>query len=153
MIVSPNNVSMPLIAPSVNVQTEQVARENRTTEPVKPAEKLVKSNAERKIKEDDKRQRQSAWDPAEHPDYELDPEEEHADDSPKNELDRLFSLLALSSYSEHQGKGYTIRFRLPKHIIEAAIREGQMARRRTVIQYHYGGSVAPHPPSDVIAVL
>ncbi|GAL14697.1 putative ATP-dependent Lon protease [Vibrio astriarenae] len=76
MIVSPNNVSMPLIAPSVNVQTEQVARDNRTTEPVKPAVELAKSNAERKIKEDDKRQRQSAWDPAEHPDYDLEQEEE-----------------------------------------------------------------------------
>ncbi|WP_264874492.1 ATP-dependent Lon protease [Vibrio agarivorans] len=153
MIVSPSNVSIPLIAPSVNVQTEQVARENRTTEPVKPAVELAKSNAERKIKEDEKRQRQLSWDPAEHPDYDLEPEEEHEDDSPQSELERLFSLLALYSYSEDQGKGYTIRFRLPKHIIEAAIQEGQMARRRTVIQYHYGHSVAPHPPSDVIAVL
>ncbi|MGL6260657.1 ATP-dependent Lon protease [Vibrio sp. WXL103] len=150
MIVSPNNVSMPLIAPSVNVQTEQVARENRTSEAVKPAVELAKANAERKIKQDDKRQRESAWDPAEHPDYELDEEQ---DDAPQNELERLFSLLALESYSENQGMGYTIRFKLPKRIIDAAIEQGHMARRRTVIKYHYGHSVAPHPPSDVIAVL
>lgn len=34
MIVSPTNVSVPLIAPSVNVQTEQAARDNKVREPV-----------------------------------------------------------------------------------------------------------------------
>lgn len=150
MIVSPNNISMPLIAPSVNVQTEQVARENRTSEAVKPAVELAKTNPERKIKQDDKRQRQSAWDPAEHPDYEL---ENDSEDAAQDELERLFSLLALESYSESQGMGYTIRFKLPKHIIEAAIQKGQMARRRAVIRYHYRCSVVPNPPSGVLAVL
>ncbi len=36
MIVSPTNVSVPLIAPSVNVQTEQAARDNKVREPVTP---------------------------------------------------------------------------------------------------------------------
>ncbi len=35
MIVSPTNVSVPLIAPSVNVQTEQAARDNKVREPVR----------------------------------------------------------------------------------------------------------------------
>mgnify|MGYP000445204288 CR=1 FL=1 len=61
MIVSPATaVSVPLIAPSVNVQTEQVARENRVREPVAPAVALAKTNAERKVKSDDKRRQQSA---------------------------------------------------------------------------------------------
>jgi hypothetical protein len=46
-----------------------------------------------------------------------------------------------------------MRFRLPKRIIDAAITEGKMAKRRTVIKFHYGQAVAPHTPSDVIAVL
>ncbi|TXY06326.1 ATP-dependent Lon protease [Vibrio mimicus] len=156
MLVSPTNVSVPLIAPSVNVQTEQAARDNRVREPVTPTVQLAKSNAERKIKEDDKRRKQPSWDPAEHPRYEVGGEAEaHTShhDEPKSELERLFDLLALASYSQEQGKGYAMRFRLPKHIIDAAITEGRMARRRVVIKYHYGHAVAPNTPSDVIAVL
>ncbi|GAK85562.1 putative ATP-dependent Lon protease [Vibrio ponticus] len=68
-------------------------------------------------------------------------------------MDRLFELLALASYSNQQGKGYAMRFRLPKRVIDAAITEGKMAKRRTVIKFHYGHAVAPHTPSEVIAVL
>ncbi len=155
MLVSPTNVSVPLIAPSVNVQTEQAARDNRVREPVTPTVQLAKSNAERKIKEDDKRRKQPSWDPAEHPRYDIGGEAEAQTshhDEPKSELERLFDLLALASYSQEQGKGYAMRFRLPKHIIDAAITEGKMARRRVVIKYYYGHAVAPNTPSDVIAV-
>jgi hypothetical protein len=156
MIVSANNISMPLIAPSVNVQTEQTARENRAREPVTPTTQTHKPNAERRVKPDDKRRRNAAWDPAEHPEYDVgtDAEMETSQHQPiKSELERLFDLLALSYYSENQGKGYTMRFRLPKHIIDEAINEGRMARRRTVIKYHYGQAVAPHTPSEVLAIL
>ncbi|MEH0667555.1 ATP-dependent Lon protease [Vibrio scophthalmi] len=156
MLVSPTNVSVPLIAPSVNVQTEQAARENKVREPIGPTMALAKSNAERKVKADDKRRRDASWDPSEHPSYEMDESgESHAAirEEPKDRLDRLFELLSLASYSEHQGKGYAMRFRLPKRIIDAAITEGQMEKRRTVIKFHYGHAVAPNTPSDVIAVL
>ncbi len=154
MIVSPNSVSVPLIAPSVNVQTEQAARDNRTREPVTPTMALAKTNAERKVKGEDKRRRQSSWDPSEHPDYELDDEvDAHYHQEPQDTLERLFDLLALQSYSETQGKGYTMRFRLPKRVLDAVIKQGLMERRRKVIKFHYGHSVAPHTPSDVIAVL
>ncbi|WP_295900361.1 ATP-dependent Lon protease [uncultured Vibrio sp.] len=156
MIVSPTNVSVPLIAPSVNVQTEQAARDNKIREPVVPTAELVKSNAERKLKADDKRRRRPSWDPSEHPDYDMDEENdvtEAQSEEPKSVLERLFRLLALDTYSKKQGKGYAMRFRLPKHIVDAAITEGQMAKRRTVIKYHYGHAVAPNVPSEVIAVL
>ncbi|PFG45554.1 hypothetical protein ATG66_3847 [Vibrio sp. ES.051] len=154
MIVSPTNISVPLIVPSVNVQTEQAARDNKVREPVTPTIALAKTNAERKVKGDDKRRRQSSWDPSEHPDYEVGTEvDTHYHEEPEETLERLFSLLALKSYSEDQGKGYTIRFRLPKRILDAAINEGLMERRRKVIKFHYGHSVAPHTPSEVIAVL
>ncbi|WP_047045851.1 hypothetical protein [Vibrio mexicanus] len=156
MIVSPTNVSVPLIAPSVNVQTEQAARDNKVREPVVPTVELVKTNAERKVKPDEKRRRQSSWDPSEHPGYETESETESVhvySEQPKDTLERLFSLLALKTYSKQQGKGYAMRFRLPKQIIDDAIKEGQMARRRTVIKYHYGHAVAPNTPSEVIAVL
>lgn len=157
MIVSPTNVSVPLIAPSVNVQTEQAARDNKVREPVMPTVELVKSNSERNVKADDKRRKRSSWDPAEHPDYEVVTEHDappsHHEER-NSELDRLFELLALASYSEEQGKeGYAMRFRLPKRIIDDAITGGRMARRRTVIKYHYGHAVAPNTPSEVIAVL
>ncbi|KJY84108.1 ATP-dependent Lon protease [Vibrio galatheae] len=156
MLVSPTNVSVPLIAPSVNVQTEQAARDNKVREPVAPTMALTKSNAERKVKADDKRRRQSSWDPSEHPSYEME-ESGHtiavSQEEPQDTLDRLFQLLALDSYSEHQGKGYAMRFRLPKRLIDAAITDGMMAKRRTVIKFHYGDAVAPNTPSDVIAVL
>ncbi|MBW3697634.1 ATP-dependent Lon protease [Vibrio sp. T187] len=157
MIVSPATVvSVPLIAPSVNVQTEQVARENKVREPIAPTVALAKTNAERRVKSDDKRRKQSAWDPSEHPGYGVE-EESEADsiyhEDPKSTLERLFDLLALQTYSAGQGKGYTMRFRLPKHVLDAAIQEGQMEKRRKIIKYHYGHAVAPHTPSEVIAVL
>ena len=147
MMVS--NTNVPLIAPSVNVQTEQVARENKVRSPVTPAMALDKTHAERKVKSDDKRRQGSSWQPSEHPDYDVDEHELE----PEDNLTRLFSLLALHSYSEHQGKGYVIRFRLPRHILEAAIKGGMMARRRKIIHYFYGQSVSPHTPSDILAVL
>ncbi len=154
MIVSPSNMSVPLIAPSVNVQTEQAARDNRVREPITPPTALVKANAERKVKGDDKRRRQSSWDPSEHPSYEVEPEvDARYSEEPDDPFERLFGLLALNSYSEEQGKGYAIRFRLPKRILDAAINQGLMEKRRRVIKFHYGHSVAPHTPSDVIAVL
>ncbi|EMD1212529.1 ATP-dependent Lon protease [Vibrio alginolyticus] len=154
MIVSPTNVSVPLIAPSVNVQTEQAARDNKVREPVTPTVALAKPNAERKVKGDDKRRRQSSWDPSEHPDYDMETEvDTRYQEEPEDTLERLFSLLALKSYSEDQGKGYAIRFRLPKRILDAAINEGLMEKRRKVIKFHYGHAVAPHTPSEVIAVL
>ncbi len=156
MIVSPTNMSASLIAPSVNIQTEQAARDNKVREPVMPAVELVKSNSERGVKSDDKRRKSSSWDPSEHPEYDVLIE----DDAPvpyqeerDSELDRLFELLALSSYSKGQGKGYAMRFRLPKRIIDEAIAAGSMARRRTVIKYHYGHAVSPNTPSEVLAVL
>ena len=154
MIVSPTNVSVPLIAPSVNVQTEQAARDNKVREPVTPTVALAKTNAERKVKGDDKRRRQSSWDPSEHPDYDMETEvDTRYQEEPEDTLERLFSLLALKSYSEDQGKGYAIRFRLPKRFLDAAINEGLMEKRRKVIKFHYGHAVAPHTPSEVIAVL
>lgn len=156
MLVSPTNVSVPLIAPSVNVQTEQAARDNKVREPVAPPIALAKSNAERQVKADDKRRKQSSWDPSEHPGYEM---EESVDaevtslEQPQDTIERLFELLSLKSYSEHQGKGYAMRFRVPKRIIDAAITEGRMAKRRTIIKFHYGHAIAPNTPSDVIAVL
>lgn len=156
MLVSPTNVSVPLIAPSVNVQTEQAARDNKVREPVIPTMALTKSNAERKVKADDKRRKQSSWDPSEHPSYETGEHDEvnvAYQDHPDDTLARIFQLLSLGSYSQHQGKGYAMRFRLPKRIIDAARTEGKMAKRRTVIKFHYGHAVVPNTPSDVIAVL
>ena len=138
----------------MNVQTEQAARDNKVREPVTPTVALAKTNAERKVKGDDKRRRQSSWDPSEHPDYDMETEvDTRYQEEPEDTLERLFSLLALKSYSEDQGKGYAIRFRLPKRILDAAINEGLMEKRRKVIKFHYGHAVAPHTPSEVIAVL
>lgn len=156
MIVSPTNVSVPLIAPSVNVQTEQVARDNKVREPVMPTVELVKTNSERNVRADDKRRKRASWDPSEHPDYDVVTEHEAQSsyqEERHSELDRLFELLALATYSEEQGKGYAMRFRLPKRVIDEAVTAGKMARRRTVIKYHYGHAVAPNIPSEVIAIL
>ncbi len=156
MIGSPTSVSVPLIAPSVNVQTEQTARDNKVREPVTPPVELVKSHAERKVKADDKRRKQSAWDASDHPDYELDNEKgplSEYSEQPMDTLSRLFELLSIQTYSKKQGLGYTIRFRLPKKILDEVIIQGAMEQRRTVIKFHYGHSVVPNTPSEVIAVL
>ncbi|MGF1772326.1 ATP-dependent Lon protease [Vibrio wakamikoensis] len=148
MIVSPNSVSAPVIAPSVNPQTEQAARDNKVREPIVPTVELARTNAERRINEEEKRRKRSAWDPAEHPDYDA----EEASLEREDPIERLFYLLSLSSYSQSQGKGYAMRFRLPAKVLQEALMAGKMAKRRTVIRYHYGHSVAPNTPSDIIAV-
>ncbi|WP_394153988.1 ATP-dependent Lon protease [Vibrio maritimus] len=148
MIVSPNSVSAPVIAPSVNPQTEQAARDNKVREPIVPTVEMARTNAERRINEEEKRRKRTAWDPAEHPEY--DTEEDVSDN--EDPIERLFHLLSLNTYSESQGKGYAMRFRLPPKIMQAALMKGRMAKRRTVIRYHYGHSVAPNTPSDIIAV-
>ncbi len=153
MLVNPTNASVPLIAPSVNIQTEQAARDNKVREPVAPTTELTKSNAERKATLEEKRRKRAAWHAEEHPDYDLDSDAEtEYHEEPIDKLERLFGLIALQSYSAQQGKGYTIRFRLPASVLNNAINEGELAKRRTVIKYHYGHSVAPHTPSEVIAV-
>ncbi|MCW8346241.1 MULTISPECIES: ATP-dependent Lon protease [Vibrio] len=148
MIVSPNNISAPVVASSVNPQTEQAARDNKVREPIIPTVELARTNAERRINEEEKRRKRNAWDPAEHPEYDDDNEPRSTSDP----IQRLFQLLALNTYSASQGKGYAMRFRLPQKILKAAIMEGRMAKRRTVIRYHYGHAVAPNTPSDIIAV-
>ncbi|GAL37180.1 putative ATP-dependent Lon protease [Vibrio maritimus] len=45
-----------------------------------------------------------------------------------------------------------MRFRLPAKVLQEVLMAGKMAKRRTVIRYHYGHSVAPNTPSDIIAV-
>ncbi|SON51068.1 ATP-dependent Lon protease [Vibrio tapetis] len=151
MVVTPTSASVPLIAPSVNLQTEQAARDNKVREPVTPTVHLTKSNPERKATLEEKRRKRAAWNPSEHPEYELDEKEEFHTE-PKSPLERLFELIALQTYSEQQGLGYTMRFKLPPSVLNAAIKEGKMEKRRTVIKYHYGHSVAPHNPSEVIAI-
>jgi hypothetical protein len=148
MIVSPNSVSASVIAPSVNPQTEQAARDNKVREPIVPTVELARTNAERRINEEEKRRKRLAWDPAEHPDYDAGDVSLEREDP----IERLFYLLSLSSYSQSQGKGYAMRFRLPAKVLQEALMAGKMAKRRTVIRYHYGHSVAPNTPSDIIAV-
>lgn len=128
MIVSPTNVSVPLIAPSVNVQTEQAARDNKVREPITPPVELAKTNAERRLTAEDKRRKRPAWDASDHPDYDLDNEPNASSaysEEPQDTLSRLFKLLALQTYSAKQGVGYTIRFRLPQKLLDTVIIQGK----------------------------
>ncbi len=153
MIVSANNISIPPIAPTVNVQTEQVAKDNKGRPAVEQAHHMVKSQSEKKLNRDEKRRRQSAWDPADHPEYETEYETQTEQSVAEKLLNQLFDLLSIGSYANKQGTQYTIRFRLPKRILDAAVHNQTMARRRTVIRYHYGHLSMPHTPSDTLAVL
>ncbi len=154
MNVSLNNINVPLIAPTVNLPTEQVARDNRVKQPVRPTVAMSRAQAERKTSTQEKHDKNQAWDPSLHPDYEVDAVSDQGDseDLP-SPLTRWFELLALSSYSKNQGLGYTVRFRLPKNLLDGIAYTGEMNKRRQVIRYHYGHSVAPNSPSHVIAVL
>lgn len=153
-MISAVHANIAPIASSVNVQTEQVAHDNKVRSPVSPATAVAKQTKEKKLKSGDKRWRGNAWEAAEHPDYDVEEDiglfhHEH----PKDTLDRMFSLVSLKRYSREQGKGYAMRFKLPARILNAAITESQMERRRAVIKYYYHHATAPHSPSEVIAIL
>ncbi|MBB1313690.1 MULTISPECIES: hypothetical protein [Aliivibrio] len=159
MIFSPNSVSVPLIAPSVNLPTEQVARENRAKMPVAPTTKMSKATSEKAIKGDDKQYKRDSWEPSDHPGYDVTEEKE----APKphigtlydidDDLAKLARLLSLDTYAQGEGTGYTMRFSLPKELLERLAEMGKMVRRRSVISFHYDKAVVPNNPSDILAVL
>ena len=79
MNVSLTQLGAPIIAPSVNVNSEQAARDNRTREAITPTVALTTAGAGKKVKDDEKRRKDAAWDPNEHPNYELDDEKNPSD--------------------------------------------------------------------------
>ncbi|CED70215.1 ATP-dependent Lon protease [Aliivibrio wodanis] len=159
MNFSTNSISVPLIAPSVNLPTEQVARENRVKKPVVPTTKMSKATSEKAIKEDDKQHKRDSWEPSDHPGYDV--AEEKEDTKPHigtlydidDDLAKLARLLSIDTYSQGQETGYTMRFNLPKELLERLAEMGRMVRRRSVISFHYDKAVVPNNPSDILAVL
>lgn len=159
MILSPNSVSVPLIAPSVNLPTEQVARQNRVKKPIAPTTKMSETTSEKAIKGDERQHKRDAWEPSDHPGYDITEEKEERklhfstlydiDD----DLSKLVRLLSLDTYAQGEGTGYTIRFNLPKNLLDKLEEMGRMVRRRTVISFHYDKAVVPNNPSDILAVL
>ncbi|WP_300173101.1 ATP-dependent Lon protease [uncultured Aliivibrio sp.] len=159
MNFSLNSISVPLIAPSVNLPTEQVARENRIKKPVTPTTKMSKTTSEKAIKGDDKQHKRDSWEPSDHPGYDV--MEEKKETKPHigtlydidDNLARLARLLSIDTYAQGQETGYTMRFNLPKELLDKLAEMGRMVRRRSVISFHYDKAVVPNNPSDILAVL
>lgn len=159
MNFSTNSISVPLIAPSVNLPTEQVARENRVKKPVVPTTKMSETTSEKAIKGDDKQHKRDSWEPSDHPGYDV--VEEKEDPKPRfgtlydidDDLAKLARLLSIDTYAQGEGTGYTMRFNLPKDLLEKLAEMGRMVRRRSVISFHYDKAVVPNNPSDILAVL
>ncbi len=157
MNFSTSSVGVPLIAPSVNLPTEQVARENRIKKPVTPATKLSKTVSKHAIKDNQREHKRDAWQPSEHPSYEDTEEKKPVHIATLYDIDddlaKIARLLSLDTYTQGEGTGYTMRFDLPKALLEKLAEMGQMVRRRSVISFHYDKSVVPNNPSDILAVL
>ncbi len=156
-----NMISVPTISLTANLPTEEVDRANRIREKVPPSKAMAKLDKEKKLKDDDQSKRRAAYDPSLCPHYELEKEGKEEDyiynqarsSEAKNHLEHMFKLLSYDTYNPKEGQSYTIRFRLPKKIVEDAVSGLFMEQRRVIIRYHYKGSVIPNSPSDVLAVL
>ncbi|MCG7496788.1 ATP-dependent Lon protease [Vibrio sp. Of7-15] len=157
MIFSPTSVSAPIIAPSVNIPTEQVARDNRVREQVIPPTQLNATERERVVSTEEKQLKKPSWDPSENPDYAILEDEQTQGEHPiygkDDDLSRLAQALSIDTFSRDQGKGYTMRFKIPQEILDKLEELGEMERRRTVISYHYDQAAVPNMPSEILIII
>nr|WP_086938411.1 ATP-dependent Lon protease [Thaumasiovibrio occultus] len=152
MNVAPTLSGAPLVAPTVNLPTEQVARDNRVREKIVPLAELSSPVQEKAVSAQEKQLRKPAWDPSEHPEYDHPsaPLEFHA----KTELEQLIEMLSAGTYlNKDDTQGYVMRVKLPQKLFEELEKISEATRVKGVVSHHYATSVAPNPPVQYLVVV
>ncbi len=152
MIASPMLTGAPVIAPTVNVPTEQVARDNRVREKVVPATQITESASEKALSSEEKQLKKPSWDPSEHPNYNDSPVNQF-DFRTDSELDRLIHVLSSGSYFDDDASGYTMRVKLPKDVFEKLEQYSASNRIKGVVTHHYATSSVPNPPVQYLVII
>ncbi|MDO6708479.1 MULTISPECIES: ATP-dependent Lon protease [unclassified Photobacterium] len=154
MIVSPLNVSMPTLAPSVNPMTEQAARDNKVRSKVRPASASLESGSEPSLKGDEKQMKRPGWDPSEHPGYESLDQPVSRGYGYQQDFEQLVLALSADSYMKDVSElGYSMHIRLPRALLEELAQISNMERIRSVIRYKYAQSTVPNPPTEMLKIV
>ncbi|MBV7298700.1 hypothetical protein [Enterovibrio paralichthyis] len=157
MNISPANVSIPAVVPSVNPPTEQVARENRVREKIVPARQPNASAEEKPVTQEEKQLRKPSWDASEHPDYaELSRQPRQFDGAQfaaHETLSQLSSMLSSDAYVPQNENGYAMKLKLPKEVLDKieALKDSQ--RTGAVVAMRYQQSSVANVPSEVLIVI
>ena len=69
MNIPPTNISIPVMASSVNPSTELAERDNRVREQIIAAKEVNQTDAETPVSLQERRERHASWNPSEHPTY------------------------------------------------------------------------------------
>ncbi len=157
MNISPANVSIPAVVPSVNPPTEQVARDNRVREKIAPAKQPNATEHEKSVTQEEKQLRKPSWDPSEHPDYadlkqnisQFNGGHFGAHDS----LSQLSSLLSPDSYTPKNENGYSMQIKLPKEILDKIDELKASQRTGAVVAMRYSQATVANIPSEVLIVI
>ena len=133
MNISPANLSIQILASSVNPVTEQLARDNRVREKIVPAKELSAVAAETAITQEERQLKKLGWDLSEHPQYSEQQFEPQNADSDKDEG-------KINSSQSSAAKGY--------HFVSE-----KLVDSRSVIAHRYENAAEPHETSDVEVVI
>ncbi|WP_394212420.1 ATP-dependent Lon protease [Enterovibrio calviensis] len=157
MNISPANVSIPAVVPSVNPPTEQVARDNRVREKIVPPRQPTANAEERTVSQEEKQLRKPSWDPSEHPTYtdlaQNTRQFDGAQFAAHETLSQLSSMLSSASYVPQGENGYSMRLKLPKEVMDKidALKDSQ--RTGAVVAMRYQQSSVANLPSEVLIVI
>lgn len=157
MNISPANVSIPAVVPSVNPPTEQVARDNRVREKIVPARQPSANAEERPVSQEEKQLSKPSWDASEHPDYSdlsRQPREfDGAQFAAHETLSQLSAMLSSDAYVPKNENGYAMRMKLPQEVLDKieALKESQ--RTGAVVAMRYQQSSVANLPSEVLIVI
>lgn len=157
MIISPANVSIPVVVPTVNPPTEQVARDNRVREKIAPLRQPAAITPERLISQQDKQLSKPSWDPAQHPDYlELTKRPREflgGDFSPKEAHSQFSAPRANDTNIPNKEKGYSMRLKLPQEVLDKLEDLRRFRRTGAVVAIRYQQSSVANLPSEVLIVI
>ncbi|WP_413113172.1 ATP-dependent Lon protease [Thaumasiovibrio sp. DFM-14] len=157
MLTLPTVTGAPVIAPTVNIPTEQTARDNRVREKVRPTAQATASAKERALRSDDKQHQRPSWDPSEHVDYQ--PANHQPADllslayAEGSDLAHLAQLLSPNTYLGDQSQGYTLRIKLPREVLEKLEQFSFAMRVKGVVSRRYATTTLPNPTVKYLVVI
>lgn len=153
MFISPSNVSIPAVVPTVNQPTEQVARDNRVREKIIPPRQASATAQERAVSPDEKQLRHSSLDLPEQPDY-LELAKKTPEFQTEDITDDETVNLSLSDVKKpNADNGYAMRLKLPKEVLERVEEIRRFRHTGAVVAMRYQQSSAANIPSEVLIII
>ena len=152
MNISPANISIPAVISSVNLPTEQVARDNRSREKILPPRQLNATPEERHLSKEEKQFKHPSWDPAEHPNY-TELTQKTPEFTATDSLEKMSSLSSNEPYMPRSENGYPVHMKLPQEVLERLEELRSYRRTGAVVAMRYQQSSVSNFPSEVLVII